>query len=251
MSAVQPNASSLGLGQVPLMFVAPRRVFHRIAETGRYGWALGALILVTTLIGWVTMQTGLIDREVNRRTLQALADLEREQIDLLSRSELSERLDRIRKSAEFTKLIVRGSAVVVAPLALIASVALIAAILFAVVALTGNKPDYPTLMAVCVYAAVVDVLAAALRLAMMLYYRTMQVDTSLGLLVPTSEGTQTVKTILSAVDPFRVWFWLLVGLGLVLTGQLSRRAAVITCVLFCLIAVGARMIPTDAGWPSG
>ena len=41
-----------------------------------------------------------------------------------------------------------------------ASLMLIAALLFAVVALAGNKAEYPALMAICAYAAVVDLLAA-------------------------------------------------------------------------------------------
>ena len=223
------------------MFVAPGAVFRRIAQDAGYGWVLAALLLLTTLIGWVTIQTGLIGREVDRQTQRALADLEREQIDLLSQVELSERMGRIRKSAEFTKLIKRGAA----------SVMLIAALLFAVVALVGNKPDYPTLTAICVYSAVVDVLASGLRLAMMLCYRTIEVDTSLGLLVPVSPEPRTLHIVLSAVDPFRVWFWILVAVGLVITGQLSRRAAVLSCLLFWLVTTGVRMIPMPPGGPAG
>ena len=102
-------------------------------------------------------------------------------------------------------------------------------------------------MAVCAYSAVVDVLAAGLRLARMLCYRTIDVDTSLGLLVSRSPEPGVAQTILSAIDPFRAWFWVLLGLGLVVTGQLSRRAAVITCVLCWLIAAGVRMIPVPTG----
>ena len=246
MNAVQPDPAVPSLRHAPLVLVAPEAVFRRIAHSGRYGWALGALLVLTTLIGWATVQTGLIDREVNRRTLKSLADLEREQTDLMTRQELSEQLENIRKSAEFTKLMTRGEVILAAPVLLLASAMFIAALLFGVVALVGNKPDYPTLMAVCVYSAVVDVLAAGLRLAMMLYYRTLEVDTSLALLVPPAKDTQILTTILSAIDPFRVWFWILVALGLVVTGQLSRRGAIITCGLFWLIASGVRMIPMEA-----
>ena len=55
--------------------------------------------------------------------------------------------------------------------------------------------------------------------------------------------------VLSSVDPFRVWFWILVCLGLVVTGQLSRRTALVTCLLFCLLAAGVRMIPAAGGFP--
>ena len=229
------------------MFVAPGAVFRRIAVAGRYGWTLGTLILLTALVGWATVQTGLIDRQVDRQTRKALADLEREQIDLLSRVELSERMEKIRKSAEFNKLISRGSAVLAAPVTLAASLMLIAALLFAVVALAGKTPDYPTLMAVCVYSAVVDLLASGLRLAMMLCYRTIEVDTSLSVLVPFSEETRTLKTIFSAIDPFAAWFWMLMALGLVVTGQLSRRVAVTVCLLCWLVACGVGMIPLPAG----
>ncbi|MFH0980726.1 MAG: YIP1 family protein [Planctomycetota bacterium] len=260
MFATQPNvgarptshsSSALGLHIAPLVLVAPGSVFVRVAENARYGWTLGALVLLTTWIGWATVQTGLIDREVERKTLKALADLEREQSDLLNRSELSERMEKIRKSGEFTKLIARGATILARPAVRVASLALIAALLFAVVALVGKKPDYSTLIAICVYSAVVDLLADGLRLAMMLVYRTMEVDTSLGLFVPGAEGYRTLKTILSAVDPFCAWFWILVAVGLVVTGQLSRRAAVMICVLFGLVVTGVRMVPLPAGWPNG
>ena len=171
MSVAQTESRALGLRDTLMMFVAPGAVFRRVAQSGRYGWALGTLFLLTILIGWATVQTGLVDREVDRQTRRALAELEREQLDLLSRAELSERMEKVRKSAEFTKLITRGSAIGAAPIILVGSLMLIAAMLFAVVALAGNKPDYPMLMAVCVYSAVVDLLAAGLRLAMMLWTR--------------------------------------------------------------------------------
>ena len=224
------------------MLVSPGSVFRRVSERSAYGWALAAMLLLITMIGWATVQTGLIDREVNRQTAKALAQLEREQSDLLSRLELSERMEKVREAGEFNKLMLQGGAMAYAPIALVATLMSVAAILFAVVALAGNKPDYPTLMAVCVYSAVVDVAAAALRLGMMLWYRTVEVDTSLGLLVSASGESATIRACLSAIDPFRIWFWILVAVGLVLTGQLSRRAAGLTCALFALLAIGARMI---------
>ncbi|MCH7703385.1 MAG: YIP1 family protein [Planctomycetes bacterium] len=244
MSVISSN--SLGLADGPRMLVSPASVFRRLAERSAYGWALGAMLLVITMIGWATVKTGLIELEVNRQTGKALAELEREQSDLLSRLELSKRMEKVRETGEFNKLILQGGAVAYAPIALVATLMLLAAILFAVVALAGNKPDYPTLMAVLVYSAVIDVAAAALRLAMMLWYRTMEVDTSLGLLVSVSEETATLHRCLSAIDPFRVWFWILVGVGLVLTGQLSRRVAGVTCAVFALLAIGVRMIPWDS-----
>ncbi|MCP4591998.1 MAG: hypothetical protein GY842_14785 [bacterium] len=247
MSENPSNVSTPSLWHAPVMFVSPRSVFACVAHAGHYGWALAAILALTTLFGWATVQTGLIDRQVERQTRAAVASLEREQIDLLDRTELSERMEKIRKTGEFNTLIARGGALLATPVGLVVSVMLIAAVLFAVVALKGNKPDYPTLMAICVYSAVVDVLAAGLRLAMMLYYRRLGVETSLGTLLPRDEAYRIARGILSGVDPFHVWFWILVGLGLVVTGQLSRRAAAVTCVLFWLVTAGVRTIPSFVG----
>lgn len=235
-------SNSLGLVDGPRMLISPGGVFRRVAERSAYGWALGAMLLVITMIGWATVQTGLIDRDVNRQTAKALAQLEREQSDLLTPIQLSKRMEKIRENGEFMKLMSKGKAVAVPPIALVGTPMSVAALLFAVVALAGNKPDYPTLMAVCVYSAVLDVAAAALRLAMLLWYRTMEVDTSFGLLVSVSQETVTLHGCLSAIDPFRLWFWILVGVGLVLTGQLSRRVAGATCALFALVAIGGHTI---------
>jgi len=248
MSAMNHDTAVLGLGDAGRMFLDPGVAFHRIAERGTYGWTLGALLLITTLFGWVTVQSGLIDREVERQTRREMADLEREQADVISRSELSEQLGKLREKAEFMKLILRGSAVAAAPVKLAASLMLIAAVLFAAVALTGNKPDYATLMAVCVYSAVVEVLAAGLRLAMQMHYRSLDVQASLGVLVPPGEEHKVLHAVLSAVDPFQVWFWVLVAMGLVVCGQLSRRAAVVSCTLLWLVSAGLRMVPATGAW---
>ena len=46
---------------------------------------------------------------------------------------------------------------------------------------------------------------------------------------------------LSAMDPFRIWYWGLVTLGLATTQQLRKRTAILSCALMCLVAIGARI----------
>jgi len=225
----------------PRMLVAPGAVFHRIAQDGAYGWGLFALLLLSVWIGWSTVQTGFIDRAVDARTHQALADLEREQFDILNRTELSDRMLKLREASTFSKLIARGATVLGPPISLLVSVMLIAVVLFAIVALAGNKADYGTLLAICVYSAAVEVMAAGLRLVMMIAYRSGEVRTSLDVLVPAGEETQVFRQLLSGIDPFRIWFWILVAIGLVATRQLSRRMAVVSCTVMALTAIGVRM----------
>jgi hypothetical protein len=52
---------------------------------------------------------------------------------------------------------------------------------------------------------------------------------------------------LSAISPFRIWFWFLLAVGLTVTRQLSRRMAIAVCTLFCVAAMGARAAMSMAG----
>lgn len=204
--------------------------------------ALVVLLALVTFIGYAQIQTGLIDRVVDQQTERTLAELETTQGTLLDRIELRDRMDDVRKQGVFSKTVRRLGVVVFSPLYFLVSFLLIASILYAAVALTGRKPEYHTLMALCVYAGFIELFAYALQLSMMLYYGTINVDTSLGMLVEPAAAS-----VLSAIDPFRLWFWVLVGLGVVVTRQLSRTMAVVTCSLMCLLATGVRVAVVLAG----
>lgn len=225
-----------GLRRALLVFTSPRALFARVEDTAEYGWALVALLALVMLLGYAEVQTGLIDRDVDRRTEHALKTLEESQAHLVDRIELSERMVEIQKAGEFNKLLARLGVIVFSPTSMLASILIIAAILYAVVALTGRKPEYHTLMSICVYAAFIELVGYAVRLAMIVTYRTTDVDTSLAMLGEPGEPTPLV-----AVDPFRIWFWGLVILGLIVTRQLSRRLAVVCCALMGLMAAGARV----------
>jgi hypothetical protein len=225
-----------GVRHALLVYTSPSALFRRVEDTGAYGWTLVALLVMVTLIGYAQVQTGLIDRVVDQRTEEQLAELEKTQLHLVDRVQFKERMEEIRKAGEFTKLMTRLGAVVASPAYMLVSALLIASCLYAVVALTGRKPEYHTLMSICVYAAYAELVAYALRLGMMLFYRTIEVDTSLGTLAR-SKGLAW----LAAIDPFRIWFWVLVAIGLIVTHQLSRRMAVVSCTLMGLIAIGIRV----------
>jgi len=225
-----------GLRRAVLVFTSPRALFTQVEDTAEYGWALVALLALVILLGYAEVKTGLIDRDVDRRTEHALKTLEESQAHLVDRIELSERMEDIQKTGEFNKLLARLGVVVFSPASMLASILIIAAILYAAVALTGRKPEYHTLMSICVYAAFIELLGCAVRLAMIVTYRTTDVDTSLAML-----SEPGMLTPLVAVDPFRIWFWGLVILGLIVTRQLSRRMAMVCCILMGLIAAGARV----------
>lgn len=215
------------------MFVCPTRAFQRMEDTGAYGWALLTLLVLVTLIGYLHVQTGLIDQLVDEGTATRLAAVEAGRSDLVDRVELAQALKDVRKEGEFLKTMSRIQAIALSPAYLLGAYLFIASLLFAMVALTGRKPEFHTLMSICVYAGFIELIACGLRVAMMLYYRSSEVGTTLRMLSP-GDG----PTVWAAIDPFRIWFWVLVGMGLVVTEQLSRRAAIVSVSLMALAGTG-------------
>ncbi len=231
LEAAKPT---LGVRHALMVYAAPRSLFSRVEDTGAYGWALVTLLLLVTLIGYAEVQTGLIDQTVNQHTEKALAELEKNQAHLIDQIQLRDRMEAIRKQGEFSTMMTRLGRVVIAPVQLVASYLLIASVLYALVALTGRKPEYHTLMSICVYAGFIELLAEVLRLAMVLTYRTIDVNTSLAMLAEPGK-----PSVLAAIDPFRLWFWILVAIGLTVTRQLSRRMAAVACTIMAIVASAA------------
>lgn len=226
---------ALGVRHAVLAYAAPRSLFSRVEDTGAYGWSLITLLAILTLIGYAQVQTGLIDETIDRKTEQKKAEIEKSEGDIKDRVALKDSFDAIDKDAIFQKTIARLGSVVVAPISMLAAFLLIASVLYAIVALTGRKPEYHTLMSICVYAGFIELLGAVVCLAMMLHYRTMDVGTSLAALAPPGK-----PSMLAAVDPFRIWFWVLVAIGLTVTRQLSRRMAIFSCLVLGLLGFGIR-----------
>ena len=239
---------TVGVRDIPLVLLAPRRLFRRVEDVAAYGWPLVVLLTVVTLIGYATVQTGLIDREVDRRVSERIAQIEGEQRDVVERSALREMYAQEYKKGEFAKLLTRIQVIVAEPARALAAILLIASVLYGVVALTGRKPEWHTLLTICVFAGFIDAFRLLVTLALMLRYGTLEVDTSAALLVPLlAADAQTDPTalvalsgLLSAVDPFRIWFWLAVIAGLSVTTQLRGWRAWVTCSLCWLIAAGVR-----------
>ena len=237
--SIQLENQPLRVRHALLVYVSPSALFRRVEDTGAYGWALVTLLGLVVLTGYATVQTGLIDRTVDKNTEAWLAEQEKNQADLIDRVELSDMVEAAHKQAEFTKLITRLGVIVLTPMYMLASFLLIAAILYAVVALTGRKPEYHTLMSIAVYAGFIELVALVLGLAMKVYYRTIAVDATLRPLAP--EDAPLAEAVLAAIDPFRFWFWILIAIGLTVTRQLSRRMAIVSVSLMCFLTTAARV----------
>ncbi len=245
-----PERHPVGVWDIPLLFLAPRRLFARVEDVASYGWPLVLLLVAMTVIGFATVETGLIDLEVARRIQADIAAFEKQQLDVVERSALRKFIEDKHKEGQFLRLMKRAQVVVARPAITLASVLLIAALVYGVVALTGRKPEWHTLITLCVFASFVDVFGALVRLAFMLRFRALDVDLSLARLVQimdmqgggAARSSAVLSGLLSAVDPFRIWFWLVLIVGLSVVSQLRGWKVWATCCFFWLSAVGVRTI---------
>jgi len=234
----------VGMFQIPLVFFAPRRLFERVENVTGYGGTLLVLLTALTLVGYATIETGLIDRAVQQRSAKRQIELERQFEDVVKRSDLIKALEEDRKQCEFERLATRLGKLVATPLSALASVLLISASLYGAVALGGRKPEWHTLMTIAVFASFVDVLGSVIRLVLMVRHSTLEVDTSAALLarlIPADQvgppGTLTaIESLLSGIDPFRIWFWLVVLVGVTATAQLSKWRARIFCFMLWMMS---------------
>jgi len=261
---VDTSPARVGLLQVPLALIAPRRVFERVEDVAGYGWSWVVLLVLMGLTGYATVQTGLIDREAERSLRKSIATLEEQQVDVTQRSVLKEQIEQAREASEFTRLMTRWLVVLVRPLGTLVTIMVLAALVYAVVAMTGRKPEWHTLLTVFVLASFVDLLGDFFRLAMMMRYETLEVDTSLAVLMRlvnpedfkalmSSSGQEVtgfqamaplamMSGLLTAFDPFRIWFWIVVIKGLSATSQLRGWKVWLMCGLFWMMAAGPRSL---------
>ena len=222
--------AAYGAWDIPLALVNPRAVFARVEDVPAYAWSLMILLTCFALLGWALVETGLIDREVDRGVQERIAAFDK------------------RQEGEFLKLMSRVQAIAFEPIAGLATVLLLPAAFYGIVALTGKKPEWHTLIAIAVYASFVDVLAGATQLGFMLGMGTLDVNTSASALmrsaavVTSADATRiaALSGVLSAIDPFRVWFWWIVLTGLTTTSQLRGWKVWAVCIGFWLAAAGVR-----------
>jgi hypothetical protein len=239
---------TVGVRDIPLVLLAPRRLFSRVEDVAAWGWPLLLLLTFVTLIGYATVQTGLIDGEVTRRVQQRIAEIDKVQRDVVERSALRELYNREYKKGVFEKLLTRIQVIAAEPVEALVAALLVAAVLYGVVALTGRKPEWHTLLTICVYAGFIDALRLLMALVLMLCYQTLEVYTSLAPLTrhvvdfdkAEPALVATVWGLLGAVDPFRIWFWAVVIVGLSATAQLRGWRAWLVCTVCWLVAAAGR-----------
>lgn len=249
LDALPGTRRTVSVWHTPMVFFCPRRLFAKVEDVCAYRFTLMVLMVTITMIGWATVQTGLIDREVDRGVEAKIAQLDQQSLDVVERSTLRTMIEDVRKEGEFTRLMKRIQVIVAAPLSVLVSILMISSVLYGVVALSGKKPEWHTLLTIGIYASFVEVFGMFVRLALMLQHGTLKVDTSAALLtrlIPAQSGPEgmivlVLSNLLAGIEPFHIWFWLLVAIGLSVTSQLRGWRLWLTCCLMWMTTAGMRI----------
>ncbi|MCO6435522.1 MAG: YIP1 family protein [Phycisphaerae bacterium] len=237
----------VGLVDIPGALLHPRSFFRRVEDVPAYAWPLTLLLAAHLVLGWMTIETGLIDRGVQRSVQNAIAEIESRQVDVVERSTLRKMIEDQRDLGQFKQLLSRLKILVLSPLAVLAEILCLAAAFYGLVALTGRKPEWSTLLTVFVFAGFADLTGRVIASCLVLRFGTLDVDTSLALLTELPHGpfaampassAAMLSGLLSAADPFRMWFWWIAATGLSTTHQLRGWRAGVACG-FCWLAAAA------------
>lgn len=247
---LRPHRRTVGLRDIPLAFFAPGRLFARVEDVNAYLWPLVVLLCGVTLLGYATIESGLIDRQVQEMIEKQKAEFEKLQVDVVEKPQLRKALEDLDKQGQFLRLMTRLQVVVMAPMGTLAAILLLGAVFYGLVALCGRKPEWNTLMTILTYAGFIDLLKGVVSLVLMLRYHTLNVDLTLGAITrPIHFGNAMADMavgalggLLAALDPFALWFWVVVILGLKTTGQLKGWLLWTSCLLMVFVGAGMRVM---------
>jgi hypothetical protein len=201
------------------LFLCPGALFARLPQHNPYPSALLLLVLLHVLFGSAVLSTGLVDYDIDRRARHDFARVAHHlEVDLPDQWADSS-LKAVQQRAGFEKLLARLGWLLGGPLCLGAGVAFTAAFLFVVVALGGRKPDLPLLAGVITFASFAEAARLLVVLFLVWQRQTLRVDLSAAVCAGGQDVGLPAYLLLRCLDPFALWYWALLGIGLWKTGQ--------------------------------
>jgi hypothetical protein len=190
------------------------------------------------LYGLGLYATGVLNYEIDVQTQTQISGLRQHPPAKDDAAKFTSALEMIEKGSVFQKELGRVLLLAGGPLQLCLSVCVLSGLLFLVVALRGGKPNFQVLLGVTTFAAYVEVPRLIMRLVLTAQLHVSRVETSAAAFFSNADAGLASYLLLRRLDPFEVWYYVLVGLGLYHTGQLKRRWAIVAaCVLALFAAV--------------
>jgi hypothetical protein len=237
----QERSGSL-VDDVANLYIRPSVLFSELPRCNRSISAFFLLLLCYGLYGWGVISTGVLDYEIECSAQGEIAQLRQHyqaSRDDEDSEKLTSKLDTAEKTAIFLKQLSRVNHLVIGPISLLFQLSLLAGILFMIIALRGGKPKFQLLFGIATFAALVEIPKLICRLLLISQLHISRVETSAAAFIKGPEAGLGAYLFMRRFDPFTIWFYILVGMGLYYSGQMKRRSAIVTA---CFLAVMAAFV---------
>lgn len=207
------------------IFVKPVQVFEYLRVKPDFLVPLILIILVSVAVNLKVYDIAIQDQIAKIEENDRIPD---EQKDLI--------IDRMEESRHGTKRIINSF--VVPPVSVLIIFALVSAIfLFIGNILLGGKARFAQIFSIYCYSYLIITIAGTIvKLPLWLAKQTMQVETSLALLVPET-ASKTLHNILSSFDIFTLWFLVVFGIGFAVIYRFSQLKGILSVFIAWFIWV--------------
>jgi hypothetical protein len=224
------------------VFFRPAALFRELPRTNRVASALILLMVFQALYGLGLYATGVLNYEIDVETQKKISGLRQHPPAKEDAAKFASELETIEKGAIFQKEVSRVWLLAGEPIVLSVGLCVLSGMLFLVVALRGGKPNFSVLLGVTAFASYVELPRLLMRLLLIAQLHVSRVETSAAAFFSSADVGLGNYLLLRRLDPFEAWFYFLVGLGVYQSGQVKRRAAIVTACVFALMAAIAHCI---------
>jgi hypothetical protein len=230
------------------LFVAPGSLFARLPQQHRSVLPCLILIGLEILVSLAIVSTGVHDHETDLIAELTAQQMPAPEQDDAAASEQKQASD-LEKQKVFAKETTRLKLYAGRITLILLEIGLLSLPLFAIVALRGGKPNLSLIAEVLAWASFADLARRLFALFLLSQLQMTRVETSAAAFINSPNIGLASYILLRRLDPFVIWYWALVLIGLWKTRQLGVRDAIIAVVL---LAVGCGLIQSGCdAWELG
>ena len=234
-----PQAEMSVVGRMLRVFYAPSETFEAVSEQrSAADWLVPtALVAVVTVAALLVLP---IVTEVGQEAMQQMKDMSAEEREMA---------EKFQGAAQMATLIAT-------PIAMFIYLLITAALFLVLGKLLGGLLSYGQALAIMAYAGLVTLPQQGIATLLISAKKTPEVRMGMGLFLSEEALQSFGGRFLASIDPFLVWWTVLVGLGLSIVGKLDRNRAYIGAIVLSLIwiagfagfaSLGAAFTPNSNG----
>ena len=237
-----PQAEMSVVGRMLRVFYAPSETFEAVSEQRSAADWLVPTALVAAVMTVAALLVLPIVTEGGQEAMQQMKDMSAEE------REMAEKFQS-QGAAQIGTLIAT-------PIAMFIYLFIAAALFLVLGKLLGGLLSYGQALAITAYAGLVTLPQQGIATLLISAKKTPEVQMGLGLFLSEEALQSFGGRFLASIDPFLVWWTVIVGLGLSIVGKLDRNRAYIGAIVLSLIwiagfagfaSLGAAFTPNPNG----